>query len=145
VASEVHGDSVTVRPESRPRTVEVLGAQGEPVAGALVRWWIWPVGVTGSDGRISVSLPGEGDPPLLVEGPGGERAQVTPDVEPVAGVLIVRFLDEAGAGPARTGEIWNLENPRSLEYHAGVFAALEPRTERTAFLLSIVERRLKDL
>jgi hypothetical protein len=91
VASAVHGDSVTVRPQSRPRTVEVLGAQGEPVAGALVRWWIWPVGVTGADGRISVSLPGDGDPPLLVEGPGGERAQVTPDVEPVAGVLIVHL------------------------------------------------------
>ena len=99
VAAEVHGDSVTVRPESRPRTVEVLGAQGEPVAGALVRWWTWPVGVTGPDGRLSVSLPGEGDPPLLVEGPAGERAQVTPGVEPVAGVLIVRLVDEAGAGP----------------------------------------------
>jgi hypothetical protein len=103
MASELHGDSVTVHPESRPRTVEVLGAQGEPVAGALVRWWIWPVGVTGADGRLSVSLPGEGDPPLLVEDPGGERAQVTPGVEPVAGVLIVRLLDEAGAGSPRTG------------------------------------------
>lgn len=91
VATEVHGDSVIVRPGSRPRTIEVLGAQGEPVAGALVRWWTWPVGVTGPDGRLSVNLPDEEDPPLLVEGPGGERAQVTPGVEPVAGVLIVRF------------------------------------------------------
>ena len=109
VASEVHGDAVTVRPESRPRTVEVLGAQGEPVAGALVRWWTWPVGVTGPDGRLSVSLPGDGDLPLLVEGPNGERAQVTPGVEPVAGVLIVRLgslEEELGriAGPLTLGQ-----------------------------------------
>lgn len=90
-ASEVRGDSLTVRPESRPRTVEVVGAQGEPVAGALVRWWTWPVGVTGADGRLTVSLADDEAPPLLVEGPGGERAQVTPGVETVAGVLIVRL------------------------------------------------------
>ncbi|HET9227957.1 MAG TPA: hypothetical protein VFR31_14880 [Thermoanaerobaculia bacterium] len=91
VAVEVHGDSVIVRPGSRPRTIEVLGARGEPVAGALVRWWTWPVGITGPDGRLSVSLPDEENPPLLVEGPGGERAQVTPAFEPVAGVLIVHL------------------------------------------------------
>ena len=95
-ASEVHGNPVIVRPRSRPRTVEVLGAQGEPVAGALVRWWTWPVGVTGPDGRLRLSIPDEEDPPLLVEGPGGERAQVTPGVEPVAGVLIVRLAPPEG-------------------------------------------------
>ena len=113
VASEVHGGSVTVHPESRPRTVEVLGAQGEPVAGALVRWWTWPVGVTGSDGRISVSLPGDGDPPLLVEGPGGERAQVVPGVEPVAGVLIVR-LASPEEEPSRIAEINSLPGSREV-------------------------------
>lgn len=97
VASEAHGDAVTVRPEPRPRTVEVLGAQGEPVAGALFRWGTWPVGVTGPDGRLSVSLPADGDLPLLVEGPAGERAQVEPGVEPVAGVLVVRLVSPEAA------------------------------------------------
>ena len=91
VASEVHEDSVTVRPESRPRTIEVLGAQGKPVAGALVRWGTWPVGVTGPQGRLSLTLPSDGASPLLVEGPGGERAEVKTGAEPAAGVLIVRI------------------------------------------------------
>lgn len=106
-ASEVRGDSVTVRPESRPRTVEVVGAQGEPVAGALVRWWTWPVGVTGPDGRLSVSLPGDGAPPLLVEGPGGERAQLSPGVEPVAGVLIVRLAPPEAVLPLKPVPVAN--------------------------------------
>lgn len=90
-ASKGQRDWVTVRPESRPRTIEVVGAQGNPVAGALFRWGTWPVGVTGHDGLLRVSLPREGDPPLLIEGPGGERAQVKSGIEPAAGVLIVRL------------------------------------------------------
>lgn len=107
-ASKVLSDSMTVRPESRPRTIEVIGAQGKPVAGALLRWGTWPVGVTGADGRLSVSLPGDKDPPLLVEGPGGERAELSAEVEPVAGVLIVRLAPpEAVTGrvaDAQTGK-----------------------------------------
>ena len=118
VASEVRDDAVTVRPESRPRTVEVLGAQGEPVAGALFRWGTWPVGVTGPDGRLSVSLPEDEKLPLLVEGPGGERAEMAPGVEPVAGILVVRLV----APEAEPGRIAGL-NYEACERSEACFPA----------------------
>ena len=101
-ASKVSRDSVTVYPESHPRPVEVLGAQGEPVAGALLRWRTWPVGTTGADGRLRVSFPGDGAPPLRIEGPGGERATLPP------GASVIRLVrPEAVTGKvadAQTGK-----------------------------------------
>lgn len=130
-ASEVRGDSVTLRPESRPRTVEVLGAQGEPVAGALFRWGPWPVGVTGPGGRLSLSLPEGEKLPLLIEGPGGQRAELAPGAEPVAGILVVRL----GPPEAEPGRIAGL-NYEACERSAACFPASSCRSCSPRPLLS---------
>lgn len=69
--------------------------------------------------------------------------------EAIQGVLGIWFLERTPYGALRLmGEFWNLENPQSLEYHAGELKALEPRTERGALLLEVIEKqalRVKDL
>lgn len=64
--------------------------------------------------------------------------------EPLGGALGVWFLERGPDGVLRpNGEIWNLEIPGSLEAYAEMLASLTPRTERTALLLSLVEREMR--
>lgn len=71
--------------------VEVRGADGKPVPGARVRWKTWPVGVTGPDGRLTVSLP-EGNDPLVVDGPDGWQGRIAAPGGPREdGAVVVRL------------------------------------------------------
>ena len=66
--------------------------------------------------------------------------------QPLSGVLGVWFLEWGIDGVLRPiHEFWNLENRQSLDFHAKVLASLQPRTERTSQLLSIVERQTKTI
>lgn len=66
--------------------------------------------------------------------------------QPLSGVLGVWFLARGTDGLLRPfNEVWNLETRQSLDFHARVLASLNPRTERTSQLLSIVERQARQL
>src|SRR3954470_13171905 len=55
--------------------LEVRAGDGKPVAGALVLWRSWPIGLTGLEGQIELAVP-PGDEPLRVEAGDGGAAQV---------------------------------------------------------------------
>jgi hypothetical protein len=77
--------------------IEVRGADGKPVPGARVRWKTWAVGVTGPDGRLTVTLP-EGNDPLVVDGPDGWQGRIA-----------------APGGPREDGAaVVRLEPPRTI-------------------------------
>lgn len=165
-AASAAGDSVTLRPESRPQTIEVLGARGKPVAGALVRWSGWPVGVTDAGGRLRVSLPGDGAPPLLIEGPGGERAKLSPGSravrlappetvrgkvsdartgKPIAGALVWSGLPP-DLPPVRTAEDGTFSLPvlasgRSLGVAAPGYGMSEPQPASPAKQVAVALKR----
>jgi hypothetical protein len=63
--------------------LEVRASDGKPVAGALVRWRSWPIGLTGPEGQIELAFP-PGDEPLRVETGDGRAAKVPapPDSKP---------------------------------------------------------------
>lgn len=127
---------------ARPaRPIEVRDAEGRPVAGALVRWRSWPVGVTGPDGRLWTALPGPEEPPLTVEGPGGERAQV-PRAAAAAGdqplvvrlgrpeVVAGRVVDAASKSPIAGALVWAApSSPPVRTDAAGRFRLTLPQRE----------------
>ncbi|HEY4594268.1 MAG TPA: carboxypeptidase regulatory-like domain-containing protein, partial [Thermoanaerobaculia bacterium] len=55
--------------------LEVRAGDGKPVAGALVLWRSWPIGLTGLEAQIELAVP-PGDEPLRVEAGDGGAAQV---------------------------------------------------------------------
>lgn len=71
--------------------IEARGADGRPIPGARVRWKTWPIGITGPDGRLTVSLP-EGNDPLVIEGPDGWQGRIAAPGGPrEGGAAIVRL------------------------------------------------------
>jgi hypothetical protein len=73
---------------ARAGWIEARGADGKPVPGALARWNGWPVGITGPDGRLEITIP-DGEPALTLESREGWQAQVVRTQE--KGILPVRL------------------------------------------------------
>lgn len=126
---------------ARPaRSIEVRDAEGRPVAGALVRWRSWPVGVTGQDGRLRTVLPGPEEPPLTIEGPSGERGQVPHAAASGNQPLVVRLgrpevvagrvVDAASKAPVAGALVWaSPSSPPVRTDAAGRFRLTLPRRE----------------
>jgi hypothetical protein len=70
--------------------LEVRTADGKPVAGTLVRWRSWPIGLTGADGRLDLAFP-PGDEPLRMESSDGRAAQAVAPPGSKATLLPVRL------------------------------------------------------
>ncbi|HEX3555989.1 MAG TPA: carboxypeptidase-like regulatory domain-containing protein [Thermoanaerobaculia bacterium] len=108
---------LTSRPAAR---LQVQGGDGHPVAGALLRWRSWPLGVTGPDGRLEVSFPA-GDEPLTVEDRDGQWAAIPIPAAANPGPVLVRLkapriLDgrvvQAGsAAPLANAFVWTRSRP----------------------------------
>jgi protocatechuate 3,4-dioxygenase beta subunit len=71
--------------------LEVRAADGKPVAGALVRWQSWTLGLTGADGRFPLAFP-SGSEPLRAESSDGGAGQGTaPPGSKAAALLSIRL------------------------------------------------------
>jgi hypothetical protein len=68
--------------------LEVRAGDGKPVAGALVLWRSWPIGLTGPEGQLELAVP-PGDEPLRVEAGDGRAAQIPAGSK--AALLLVRL------------------------------------------------------
>lgn len=70
--------------------LEVRAGDGKPVAGALVRWRSWPIGLTGPQGQLDLAFP-SGDEPLRIESSDGRTAQAKAPAGSKAALLPVRL------------------------------------------------------
>jgi protocatechuate 3,4-dioxygenase beta subunit len=94
-----------------PRSVEVRGRDGKPLAGVLVRWNLMPFGLTGSDGRLALPASKSGAT-LRLEDEGGFLAEspVSPEGAEEKGLIAVRLP----AGRTVTGRVLDAESRKPL-------------------------------
>jgi len=118
---KVGGALHTLRLAQRePRTVEVRGKDGKPLAGVLVRWNLMPYGLTGSDGRLPVPA-ATSEATLRLEDAGGFLAAVPVPAEgaeekkekglilvrlPAGRIITGRVLDAASRKPLAGALVW---------------------------------------
>lgn len=71
--------------------LEVRSVEGKPVAGALVRWRSWALGLTGADGRLALAFPPGADPLRVESGDGGAGQGTAPPGSKPAALLAIRL------------------------------------------------------